>query len=529
MELSEFEKNIQNGEWVGIVEDNIDPDKKQRVRIRIPYLHGDIKDIPTTSLPWAHPFRDNNGISFSVPDINKIVNVTFPSGNLYYPVYKNAQHLNINLQKKIEEYSGDDYATFISLCYNHNTQIFIDNETGLNLIHKFNGINIKKDQIAINLKDNQSTLYLGDDKAAQELVLGTNFFEWFDTLMQTLLDAYIGNSGAPCVANPNLINVYNQYQSKKSTFVSEHIFAPENNKIRTKDFDVNGQLGDKIKQTNKDKELNINTVPIEYKPKQVEKDLDERNEYVAPPTDGSPDDTEMPPNENIAPKTDNERINKMINYLKSQNYIVYETPYRLNIVGIRNSAKDKGIISNKFDDKCWVFYVDKNGEWQLQDDYRITTTPGYEPKKTHLPKGPGGAGVATLTYAQFVDKWKLGFHQNRTGKPGGKKDKNGNLAPQHRCLRDAKTAHFRNESSGTSYALPGQNPIKTAGIGINIHHAGESGVSTNVYNWSEGCMVFASRNQHDEFIKLCDQQVEKTNIGTFTFTLIPQKEFDNFK
>lgn len=140
--MDNFEEILRNNEFVGIVEDNADPDKKQRCRIRIPYLHGEKKDIPTDSLPWAQPKRDNNGLVFSIPDKNKIVNVTYPSGNLYYPVYENAQHLNLNLQKKVETYSGDDYTSFIALCYNHNTQIFIENEKGLNIIHKFNGINI---------------------------------------------------------------------------------------------------------------------------------------------------------------------------------------------------------------------------------------------------------------------------------------------------------------------------------------------------------------------------------------------------
>ena len=166
---------LHNNQFIGIVEDNVDPDKKQRIKVRIPFLHGEINNIPTDHLPWCHPHRDNNGLTFQVPDKGKIVNVVFPSGNLYFPEYINAQHLNINLQKKVETLSEEDYVKFISLCYNHNTQIFVDNQKGLNIIHKFNGINITKDFIAANLKDNQSSLFLGDDKAAQELVLGTKW------------------------------------------------------------------------------------------------------------------------------------------------------------------------------------------------------------------------------------------------------------------------------------------------------------------------------------------------------------------
>ena len=147
---SEFEEKLKNNIFAGIVEDNADPDKKQRCRIRVPYLHGLATDIPTASLPWSHPKRDSNGLAFQVQDLNKVVNVSFPSGNLYFPVYDDAEHLNVNLQKKVESYSGADYTAFIAMLYNHNTQIFVENEKGLNIIHKFNGINIAK--------DNQSTL-----------------------------------------------------------------------------------------------------------------------------------------------------------------------------------------------------------------------------------------------------------------------------------------------------------------------------------------------------------------------------------
>jgi hypothetical protein len=520
----DFEQILSNNEFIGIVEDNNDPDKKQRIKVRIPYLHGEISNIPTEHLPWCHPKRDNNGLTFQVPDKAKIVNVTFPSGNLYFPVYENAQHLNINLQKKIETLNNEDYTTFISFCYNHNTQIFVDNQKGLNLIHKFNSINIHKDFIAHNLKDNQSTLYLGDDKAAQELLLGTNWMEWMDSFMQSIPNMFIGNNGAIVVPTPQMTNVMNQYFAKRQTFLSKHIYAIDNNRIRNKEFTVEGQIGDNIKLTNKQKQLEINFVDIDYKPVADDKGRQEMNEYVAP-VDAN--DTEQPKTTPDQPTETNEKVEKMVRYLKSQKYTVYEDKYRLNIVGIRNSLKDNGRISNVFDDKCWVFFKNDQNQWELYDDYKITTTPGYAPRQMQLPLGPNNQGVAMMVYGQFVDKWKIGYHQNRTGKPGGK-TKNGQLAPEHKALVQAVTSQIRNSPSGTGYLKPGERTPNTAAIGINIHHSTEKGIATNVYNWSEGCIVFASKNQHDEFIKFCEQQVDKTNKGRFTFTLIPQSEFDNF-
>lgn len=526
MTTTEFEEILKNGEFTGIVEENEDPDKKQRVKIRIPFLHSERNSIPTDDLPWAQPKRDLNGITFQVPDKNKIVTVTFPDGNLYYPVYQSAIHLNINLQKKIEEFSGEDYTSFIAFCYNHNTQIWAENEKGLNIIHKFNGINILSDEMTLMLKDNQSTLYLGDKTGNQELMLGTNYMQWFDTLMQTLLNAYIGNLGAPCIANPDLLQVFAQYQAKRNTFLSRHIYAVDNNQIKKKDFPVDGQIGDNIDRNTREKQLSVQTRPIDYnpKPQTEEHGVAEQNEYKAPPTDGTiPND--VPANPNPVEGDNNAFLQKLIGYLRSQNYTVYEDPYVLNIVGARNALKDQGIISNRFDDNCYVFYRDAQKTWNFYK-YTITTTPGYIPRQKVLP-----TNVAMVVYAQYKDQYRLGYHQNRTGKIGGAvSKKTGKLYPEHRCLAFARTAQVRHADGSTSYKTPNQQTnVEQQAIGINIHRNLESGGASSVDNWSEGCMVFHMRNQFDEFIKLCDQQVNSAKKGKFTYTLIPQKELDNYQ
>ena len=171
--MTESESKLFGVEFIGIVENNNDPDKKQRVQIRIPYLHGTKDLIPTEALPWSQPFRDNNGLTFSVPENNKIVNVTFPTGNPYYPVYKNAQHLNVNLQKKIEQYDGADYAAFVALCYNHNMQMYFDNEN-FELYYKKSGLKINEDDLILNKRDNGTKIKFGNEDANQSIILGNN-------------------------------------------------------------------------------------------------------------------------------------------------------------------------------------------------------------------------------------------------------------------------------------------------------------------------------------------------------------------
>lgn len=76
-----------NQSYLGVVEDNMDPNKWGRVRVR---LHGLYDDIPTEALPWCSPnFPLAVGVkgSFIVPEIGTIINVEFDDGDIYEPKY----------------------------------------------------------------------------------------------------------------------------------------------------------------------------------------------------------------------------------------------------------------------------------------------------------------------------------------------------------------------------------------------------------------------------------------------------------
>jgi hypothetical protein len=85
--LNEHVDENYDQSYVGVVEDNMDPNKWGRVRVR---LHGLYDDIPTDSLPWASPnFPLAVGVkgSFIVPEIGTVVNVEFDDGDIYEPKY----------------------------------------------------------------------------------------------------------------------------------------------------------------------------------------------------------------------------------------------------------------------------------------------------------------------------------------------------------------------------------------------------------------------------------------------------------
>ena len=62
----------------------------------------------------------------------------------------------------------------------------------------------------------------------------------------------------------------------------------------------------------------------------------------------------------------------------------------------------------------------------------------------------------------------------------------------------------------------------------DIHHASQTGKSTNVDNWSAGCQVIADIKNWNEFIGLCQESV-KIFGNSFTYTLINEKDLDDIK
>ena len=507
-----IEEILKNNEFIGIVEDNIDVNKKDRIKVRIPYLH---KQIPLSDIPYSHPKRNANGLDRIIPDIGKVVIVTFPTGDLFFSVYENALHNNINLQRKIEELEGKDYADFISIIYNHNTQIFIDNKTGLNIGHKFQNINLDEKHIALELKDNDSQIFLGSKMADQSAVLGTNFFKFMDAFMNTLVtNAYIGNFQV--VASPELLRVKAQYDSLKETFLSKHIFLTDNNLIPTKDVTVDGQRGDNIDNKVISKDINFQVEDITYIPKPYVPNDSYKNNFV---TTVNKEDSDNIPTDRPLSDVEKTVIN-LKRYMRKNNFVINENDYVLNIVGMRSAHKDNGIVTNKFDDSIYVFY-NVQGNVVLKK-YAATTTPGLEKNTNKLPDN-----VSMLIYGQYPD-YKIKYHKNETGQFGGRKDSEGNILPEHRCLGDSVN-HFVN-NNGSNYLLPKffRNLFKKKAIGINIHRSAFKGTSTDVDNYSLGCQVFANYYAHAEFMALCDSQIENAGKTNFTYTLISEADYLKF-
>jgi hypothetical protein len=252
--------------FIGTVEENSDPKKLGRCRVRVLNI---FDTIPTEDIPWATPWKDLNGNQFIVPEIGKVVSVVFDEGNPYKPEYIFAEHYNINLERKLSALSDGDYTSMRALMFDHKTQIYSNDGEGLMVDYKYNNVNIKSDSININLKDNQGKLALGDEKADQQAVLGTNFMSWFDEFVDNLLgpasgqdryslSPFLGNLGAPVQVSPVMLELLNRYKVLRDVkFLSNNVYINSNFKISTvSDNSPNRQnsptLGDAFKSTSKE-------------------------------------------------------------------------------------------------------------------------------------------------------------------------------------------------------------------------------------------------------------------------------------
>ena len=215
--------------YVGIVEDNKDPNRKGRIKVRVQTLY---HNIPVEDIPYAYPWGGIAGKEFQVPAIGKLVNVLFLSDDLYSPYYIYSENYNVNLQNKLKSLSDEEYVDFTSLLFDESTQIFVKGKE-FTIDQLLNKVTINNTSINVELKDNNQILNLGSRGADQEAVLGTRFFEWMDKFIAELSSPFslIGNLGAP-VLKVKLNKLCKEYKLLRPDFVSNNVKIVDNGKVK---------------------------------------------------------------------------------------------------------------------------------------------------------------------------------------------------------------------------------------------------------------------------------------------------------
>lgn len=524
-------EELKSKTFIGVVEDNNDPKKIGRCRVRVLNI---FDSIPVEDLPWASPWKDLNGNEFILPDKGKVVSIVFDEGNPYKPEYIFAEHYNINLEKKLQSLSGNDYTSMKALMFDHKTQIYSNDGEGLKIDYKFNNVNITNSDINLNLKDNFGHVNIGTPTANQKAILGDNFMNWFDEFIDNLLGAnsgqgkyqtspYLGNLGAPLQISPVFLELLNRYKALRDVkFLSHHVNIVDNEFVDKQDRIADGQLGDSWKSTVGPNETTTKE-NVDFKSKdgnssdtpdgQVTTYVDS-NGNVVNPVDGNTPPPDITPTSNID-------ADKILAAMKKKGYVINERPYEVNIVGIRRQYEGMK-YSNAFKDDLYVIYKTDGTNWKASK-YKITTMPGYysamvvngKLKKDPTGKSPNvkqssvmlsrgtppNNGMGILMEAQYLNIYQIGEHCG---------------APAMKTLGEQK--FYRDNSVGDVIKYTGQGK---GYAGMLIHRGYPGGSAVN--NWSEGCNVFATESELKKFFEICEEH-RKRYGNKFHYTLMLERD-----
>jgi hypothetical protein len=462
-----------NKTYVGVVEDNNDPKKLGRVKVRVMDVY---EDISLEDIPWASPWKDLNGNTINIPDKGKVVLVVFEQDNLENPEYIFADHYNVNLENKLKSLSNDDYISMKSLLFDHKTQIYVNDNEGLKIDHKYNNINLKESSIDINLKDNNTILNIGDSTADQQAVLGNHFMNWLDKFVDAIMrGGLLDVKMAPITPSPSLLPILLEFKALKDIkFLSQHVNVVDNNKVITTQSikrESKAQYGDEWKSTKKDNDISV------VKDESFE------------PKDGIRDDGSIASQDggvNDIADSSSGVVERLRKYMKMKGFIINESVNTLNIVAMR---KSNGDLTNMYDDILYVFYKNSSNIWIL-NTYNISTVPSYPIVNKKLSKP-----FKVMAFGQYINGMKLNNDKF--------------------IIETAKV--YRSEKID-SY----EYTKETMSVVIILRSSSNSSeFNTNI----ESDHVFKSKAQFESFKELCVQ----SNSKTFTYTLCLMSEFDKVK
>lgn len=518
--------DLSNKTYIGIVEDNNDPKKIGRCRIRVIDI---FDDIPTEDIPWATPQKDLNGNQFILPDVGKVVSVIFDNGNIYTPEYRYAQRYNINLEDKLKALSETGYRSMRSVIFDHKTQVYSNDDEGLILDYKMNKINVDANSIHLELKGDGGSVNIGSKTATQPAILGDNFLNWFDEFVDELLGSnggpYLGNLTAPVIPSPTLISTLVKYKALKDPkFLSRNVYLNDNYQVDELSRPAKGQLGDKWTSTVKENEF-TSSENSDFRDRGKEAPLGQLTTSSSPNsftniTSDSDIEAQEPPEGEVNPD-----IEVLLEVLRHKKYTIYERPFEINTIGVRYQYQGQE-YSDKFKDRLYALWKDNSGKWKVKY-WSISTIPGKVPGKSDRNKysllkdavGRTRGGLGIMKPAQYINVYKMGYHKDQKPEARAMKTVGKQLAYRDQNYGD-KRITFSNEDPNNSKG--------GANFGMHIHKAYSTGAGKNTYgvqNWSEGCQVFGCPNSLNQYFDLCEKHKELYG-NQFTYTLITSKDVD---
>lgn len=186
--------------------------------------------------------------------------------------------------------------------------------------------------------------------------------------------------------------------------------------------------------------------------------------------------------------------------VKSYGFKIFEDgDYDLNIIGVRNVIDPK---DNQFDDLMIIAYRE-DGKW-VTEEAQITTDPGryWLTKEGYKP-------CAIMFHPQQArGAYRIRKHRGR-----------------YDALCQWRAVKFWRDGDKDEHAEYSGQVYKDI-IGLNLHKSSSSPHgSLYVNKWSAGCQVFKYEKDFNRMMELAHQQIKSLGYRTFTYTLIPNREY----
>ena len=206
---------------------------------------------------------------------------------------------------------------------------------------------------------------------------------------------------------------------------------------------------------------------------------------------------------------------EIIKAMKKKGYKFFSRGfYNLNIIGIRSNNSQ----SDKFDDEIHVLFTDDRSI-ERHEIFACTTDPG----KHWLLNPMNPKGTIIMVPGQYRGVYALGLH-NRS-RP----------TKSYRALEQIKPITYVRDNSKDSkldFELysdmttdHNSDKFEISNSKTNIHRASKWKTLLNVGLYSAGCQVIQKPNRFDDFMNLCELQVNWGQGATFSYTLLEEKDF----
>lgn len=193
-------------------------------------------------------------------------------------------------------------------------------------------------------------------------------------------------------------------------------------------------------------------------------------------------------------------INNIMNFVKKNGGLVFDTPYFLNLFAVRDASN-----VNKFNDTLVVYWFDdKKNVFTYMPTKGFTTDPGFK----SLTSPQNKKGCAILKEGWYRKLWTKGLHQGK-----------------YSALVQANSCTVYRDNDKDKELDMNTAKTDTGIFGINMHRANEKAVSTTVENWSAGCQVWASPGEFSYFMQLVNKAIS-AGQKYFSYFLTNNKLFN---